>query len=183
MVKRLTVNAVKANLYTIGPNIFAAVNMSLLAWLSDRTQQRGYWAMWSMVWALVGWILFTALEETKKVNAGYFSTFLIVSGSFIPELFLPAWVSANIKTSSERAVALGLMSTFQNLGGIASSGVYRAQDAPNYRPALITVTCCLFICLLLCTCLRVIYGRLNSKLEQQLEKPSDRLPAGERYMV
>ncbi|KAJ5895504.1 hypothetical protein N7495_007195 [Penicillium taxi] len=181
MVNRLTDNSVKANLYTIGPNLFAAVNMSVLAWLSDKTQQRGYFTIWSIIWALIGWVLFAALDVTKQVNVGYFFTFLIVSGTFIPVLFLPAWISANIKVTSERAVALGLMSMCQNLGGIVSSGVYRSQDAPNYRPALITVSCCLFVCLGLCTYLRFAYARLNTKLADS-EKP-DRLPAGEKYMV
>lgn len=183
MVKRLTQDAVTANLYTIGPNLFAIVNMLIVTWFSDYTQQRGYFAIWSLIWALIGWVLFAALDLTHKEGVGYFFTFLMHSGTFLPEILIPAWISANIKTTSERAVALGLLTTSQNLGGIVSSGVYRAQDAPSYRPALITVSGCLFGCLLLCVYLRLSYTRLNKKLAKGLENPSEHLPTGEKYAV
>ncbi|KAL4962462.1 major facilitator superfamily domain-containing protein [Aspergillus stella-maris] len=161
MIKRLTNDTVHANLLTIGPNLVAATVMMSVSWLSDFTQQRAYYAIGSGTVALIGWILFASLDLVHEGGVGYFLTYLIVSGTFLPLLLLPAWIGANVKITSERAVALGLISMTQNLGGIVSSAVYRAQDAPTYRPALVIVSGCLAGFLLICVGMRVVYARLN----------------------
>ncbi|KAL4794845.1 hypothetical protein BDV19DRAFT_389747 [Aspergillus venezuelensis] len=140
MIKRLTNDTVRANLLTIGPDLVAATVMMSVSWLSDFTQQRAYCAIGSGTAALIGWILFASLDLVTEGGVGYFLTYLILSGTFLPLLLLHAWIGANIRVTSERAVALGLISMTQNLGGIVSSTVYRAQDVPTYRPALVTVS-------------------------------------------
>ncbi|KAL4876204.1 major facilitator superfamily domain-containing protein [Aspergillus karnatakaensis] len=170
MIKRITQDTVRANLFTIGPNLVAATTMMTVSWFSDRTQQRAWFAIGANGVALIGWILFASLDVIKETEVGYFLTYLIVSGTFLPLLLIPAWVGANTRSSSERAVALGLISMFQNLGGIVSSGVYRDQDAPTYRPALITVSACLAAFLAICISMRVVYSRMNKALKSDEEK-------------
>lgn len=165
MIKRLTNDTVRANLLTIGPNLVAATVMMTTSFLSDYTQQRAWFALGSAGVALIGWVLFASLDLVKETGVGYFLTYLIVSGTFLPLLLVPAWIGANTKTTSERAVAMGLISMSQNLGGIVSSGVYREQDAPAYRPALITVSGCLVGFLVICGYMRVVYARLNRRLD------------------
>lgn len=50
------------------------------------------------------------------------------------------------------------------LGGFVSSGAYRAQDAPTYRPALITVFVCRPGFVVICAGMRVLYARMNQDL-------------------
>ncbi len=177
MIKRLTNDTVRANLLTIGPNLVAATVMMTVCFLSDYTQQRAYFALGSASVALIGWILFASLDLVEETGIGYFLTYLIVSGTFLPLLLVPAWIGANTKTTSERAVAMGLISMSQNLGGIVSSGVYREQDAPTYRPALITVSGCLVGFLGICGYMRVVYARLNRRLHGESK------PQGVQYML
>ena len=54
----------------------------------------------------------------------------------------------------------------QNLAGIVSSCVFRAQDAPVYKPALITVACCQAAFMVVCLGLREHFRRENGKLER-----------------
>ncbi|KAL2216043.1 major facilitator superfamily domain-containing protein [Thermoascus aurantiacus ATCC 26904] len=134
MIKRLTDDTVQASLYTIGPNLTAVVIQLTTCYLSDRMQQRAWFSMGSILVSMIGWILLGSLDLVNHL------TYLLTFGTFTPALLIPAWVGVNTPSASGRAVALGLVSMFQNLGGIISSAVYRAQDAPVYRPALITVS-------------------------------------------
>ncbi|KAL3458117.1 major facilitator superfamily domain-containing protein [Aspergillus heterothallicus] len=182
MIKRLTDDTIRANLLTIGPNLVAATIMMSVSWFSDRTQQRAYFALGSIAIALVGWVLLAALNLLHRTELGYFFTYLTTGGTFIPLLLIPAWVGANTRSTSERAVALGLLSMFQNLGGIVSSAVYRAQDAPIYRPALLTVSGCLGGFLVITAIMRFVYSGLNRGLREGVEGPKGFEP-GAKYMV
>ncbi|ETS79308.1 hypothetical protein PFICI_09161 [Pestalotiopsis fici W106-1] len=139
MIKRLAAgDTVRANLYTIAPNLSGAVFIVTVCALSDRLRRRAPFIILSTVVAMLGFILLGTLDLTRLVGVGYFCTFLITFGTFTSAVLVPAWVSSNIASRSARATTLGLISGMQNLGGIISSVVFRAEDAPVYRPALVT---------------------------------------------
>ncbi|KAI1488134.1 major facilitator superfamily domain-containing protein [Biscogniauxia mediterranea] len=138
MVKRLTTDTVKANLYTIAPNLSGAVFIMAMCMLSDHFLQRALFIALSTTVSMIGFILLGSLDLTRLVGVGYFCTFLITFGTFTSAVLVPAWISGNVVSRSGRATALGLVSGLQNLGGIISSVSFRSEDAPIYRPALIT---------------------------------------------
>lgn len=164
MIKRLTNDTIRANLYTIGPNLTGALMMYISCWVSDRTQQRALVSIVVIVISMIGFILLGALDLVHHVKVGYFLTYLITFGTFVPMLLVPAWISANTQSASARAVALGFISMCTNLGGIVSSNAYRAQDAPTYRPALITVFLCQAVFVVICGWMRIVYVRMNAEL-------------------
>jgi hypothetical protein len=53
----------------------------------------------------------------------------------------------------------------QNLAGIISSCVFRDQDAPVYKPALITIACTEGVFMVLCMGVRMHFARLTRKLD------------------
>lgn len=163
MIKRLTSSTPKANLYTLGPNLMAAVVQIITCYLSDRTQQRAWFTAGPVFVSMIGWVLLGSLPLVHHAGAGYFLIYVEIFGTFTPAVLIPAWVAENNPSTSTRAVAIGVVTTFQNLGGIVSSCVYRQQDAPTYRPALITVAGCQFGFLILCVALRHTYARLNAR--------------------
>ncbi|KAH8430923.1 uncharacterized protein LDX57_008587 [Aspergillus melleus] len=188
MIKRLTDDAVQANLYTIGPNLTAAAIQLTTCYLSDLTQQRAWFSIGPIIVSMIGWILLGSLDLVTHVKVGYFLTYLITFGTFTPGLLVPAWVGTNTPSTSTRAVSLGLLSMFQNLGGIVSSGAYRAQDAPIYRPALTTVFACQAVFVVICFFMRVQYKRMNQRLDAGLpveghEKMGGKMAPGFRYML
>lgn len=89
---------------------------------------------------------------------------MITFGTFTPGILVPAWVASNTHTTTGRALTLGLLFGFQNLGGIVSSAVFRAQDAPVYKPALITVAVTQGVFIVVCLAQRQYYARINYKL-------------------
>ncbi|KAI1382925.1 MFS general substrate transporter [Hypoxylon trugodes] len=164
LIKRLTVDSTTANLYTIGPNLTASVVLLTTTYFSDRFQQRAYAACGTLFVSLVAWVLLGCLDLVNSVKVGYFLTYLITFGTFTPGLLVPVWLSSNMPTTTGRAVALGLSYMAQNLAGVVSSLVFRNQDAPVYKPALITVACCQGVFIVACLALRRYYSQLNQKI-------------------
>ncbi|KAI0147947.1 MFS general substrate transporter [Hypoxylon sp. NC0597] len=165
MIKRLTNEATTANLYTVGPNLTASVFQVTICYLSDRYQQRATFACGTTVISLIAWILLGTLDLVHQPQVGYFLTYLITFATFIPSNLVPAWLSSNTPTTTGRAVSLGLNYMAMNLAGIISSLIYRAEDAPVYRPALITVGCTQGVFIITALVMRQYYARLNKKLD------------------
>lgn len=155
----------KANLYTVGPNLTAAAIQLATTWLSDRLQQRAYISVGALFVSFVAWILLAVLDLVRHVEVGYFLTYLITFGTFTPGILVPVWVASNTTTTTGRAFRLGLNFMAQNLAGIISSSVFRDQDAPIYKPALITIACCQGVFMVICLGLREHFRRLNKKLQ------------------
>lgn len=165
MIKRLTNKTTTANLYTVGPNLTASVFQVTICWLSDRYQQRATYACGTIVISLIAWILLGTLDLVHQPQVGYFLTYLITFSTFIPSNLVPVWIASNTPTTTGRAVSLGMNYMAMNLAGIVSSLIYREQDAPVYRPALITVGCTQGVFLVTALAMRQYYARLNKKLE------------------
>ena len=164
IIKRLTVSPITANLYTIGPNLSASVALLSASYLSDRFAQRAFIASGTLAVSLLGFVLLGSLNLVKLVEVGYFLTFLLTFGVFTPGILTPVWLASNIPTTTGRAVALGMSYTAQNMAGIVSSLVFRNQDAPIFRPALITAGVCQGGYIIVAIILRQYYVRLNKKI-------------------
>jgi hypothetical protein len=91
---------------------------------------------------------------------------MITFGTFTPGILVPAWVASNTHTTTGRALTLGLLYMGQNLAGIASSAVFRSQDAPVYKPALITVAVTQGIFIIVCLSQRQWFASVNKKLDK-----------------
>jgi hypothetical protein len=165
MIKRLTKDTTKANLYTVGPNLVASVFQLVIVWLSDRYQQRASFAAGTTVLSLVAWILLGTLDLVRQPQVGYFLTYLITAATFIPSNIVPVWLSSNTPTTTGRAVSLGLNYMGMNVAGIISSLTFRTEDAPVYRPALVTVGCTQGVFVVTCIAMRQYYVYQNKKLD------------------
>jgi hypothetical protein len=107
---------------------------------------------------MIGFILLAALDLVHHVYVGYFITYLITFGTYMPELLMPLWMGSNITNASTRVVALGLF-----IGRVLSSAVFRDEYAPVYRPALITVAICQGLLLVFLVVMRQYYANLNTQ--------------------
>ena len=149
----------------MGPNLTASAIQLATMWCSDRYQQRASIACGTVFVSLLAWILLGTLDLVHNPKVGYFLTYLITFATFTPSCLVPVWMAANIPSTTGKAVALGLNYTAMNLAGIVSSLVFRPQDAPVYRPALIAVGTTQGVFVIACMALRQYYIRLNRKLE------------------
>ncbi|KAI7975137.1 hypothetical protein EIK77_002160 [Talaromyces pinophilus] len=174
MVKRIAQSTPEGNLYTVGPNLVAAFVQIVSSWLSDRYQQRALVSFCMLIVSMIGFILLATLDLVHHTHVGYFLTYMITFGTYMPELLMPLWLSSNLTNASSRAVALGLFIGGQNIGGILSSAVFRSQYAPVYAPALITVAICQGLLLVALIAMRQYYVLQNKKLARgELAPPKE----------
>lgn len=168
MIRRLTKDSARANLFTIGPHLTAMACQLGATFLNNHIQQRGVLIFSFAAIAGVAWVLLATLDLSGRrgVDVGYFLTYLLMAGTFTPPPLVAEWIASNSPTSTGRALRLGMFATAIPVGGIISSVAFRAQDAPVYQRGLLT--CASFIVLLavLAAGMRVHFARLNARMDR-----------------
>lgn len=80
MIKRLTIDTITANLYSMAPNFSGGIWLVLGCWLSDRFQQRAFAAIGSVAVSMIGFICLGSVDLVHNTGLGYFFTFLVTCG-------------------------------------------------------------------------------------------------------
>lgn len=169
MIRRLTRDSARANLFTIGPHLTAMACQLGATFLNNRIQQRGVLIFSFAALAGVAWVLLATLDLSggrRGVDVGYFLTYLIMAGTFTPPPLVAEWIASNSPTSTGRALRLGLFATAIPIGGIISSLAFRAQDAPVYQRGLLTCASFIALLALLAAGMRVHFARLNARMDR-----------------
>ncbi|RPA98165.1 MFS general substrate transporter [Choiromyces venosus 120613-1] len=141
IVGRLGYSVVKTNLYTVAPNITGAVMLLILAFTSDFTRLRSPFIALGFSFPLIGFIIYASIDVLHDKQIAYFATFMMCWGTSAPSVLLSTWYNNNIAHEGKRVVLTSVGVPVANMMGVVSSNIFRAQDAPNYIPALITTAC------------------------------------------
>ncbi|KAL7268603.1 hypothetical protein RUND412_008765 [Rhizina undulata] len=131
IINGLGFTATRSQLMTVPPYVAAFVFTLLAGYVSDRTKQRGIPLLISTLVGIIGYILQIAVPHTN-LPVKYFSTFLSAVGIYAASGLNIPWLSNNIRGHSRRATASGIQVAVGQLGGVAGSYIYRAQNAPEY---------------------------------------------------
>lgn len=128
-------SVVKAQCLVAPPYVAAAVVMFLQGMLADKWRIRGPIVAVNAAMGLLGLGLLGYLENPAP---RYFGVFLatIAGNSNCPALI--SWQSNNIRGQWKRALTSATLIGGGSIGGLIGTTVFRAQDAPNYRPGLLT---------------------------------------------
>ncbi|KAG2153347.1 major facilitator superfamily domain-containing protein [Suillus clintonianus] len=149
------------------PWVFAATLCVLNAWHADRSGERFFHiATWWWV-VILGYIISLA---TMATGGRYFSLFLMTTGYCGFALTL-TWVSNAIpRPPAKRAVAMGLVNGFGNLGNMMGSYVWNAAWGPQYHQSMIIALCSLVLSTVLGFLMRWILMNENKKMDQEEKK-------------
>ncbi|TDZ10334.1 putative transporter [Colletotrichum sidae] len=129
ILKDLGWTATKAQLMTVPPYIVAAAVAVTVAYISDKTRQRGlYLAIFSLV-AAVG---FAILRFETAANVRYMAVFFVTAGAFPGGPGFISWAMNNSAGPSVRAVTGAYVVTIGTIGGIVATWTYTFKDAPRY---------------------------------------------------
>ena len=153
---------------TAPPYVVAAVVAVMVAFSSDRFQERGFHISVPLTVAIVGFII---TVSTLNVPARYFASFLFIGGSFSVNALVYTWASATLnQTPEKRACATALINTIAQLGNIWSPYFFRSQDSPRYVLAMLLMMA--FSVIALCTALfmKVVLKKDNEKLCRAAEE-------------
>lgn len=129
----ISFRGLQANYLTIPCYIFAAVCCVAFTLASDRLRRRGLILVTTPIMALIGYIIVLAVSGLAP---GYVAMFLIAGGIYGYLSLCLTWITNNLAPDYKRAVGLPIFIGLGNIGGIVSSNLYPASDAPRYRMGL-----------------------------------------------
>ncbi|OCF76535.1 hypothetical protein I204_02232 [Kwoniella mangroviensis CBS 8886] len=123
------------------------------AFLSDRYQRRGFFLMgWSLVGA-TGYLLLLTIPI--RYPGALYAAVYVASSAVGPLIATTiSWTGNTFGNHYKKAVAMGLVFSAGNSGGIVSSQAYRNKDAPRFLPGHATA---LAFCLLNFTMAVILY--------------------------
>lgn len=105
------------------------------AWVGDRYRKRGVILVFNAMLCIIG---LPILGFAKDPAVRYMGVFFTVAGANANIPSCMAYQANNIRGQWSRALSSATLVGFGGIGGIASSLVFREQDAPLYRPGIWT---------------------------------------------
>jgi hypothetical protein len=145
----------------------------IVAFWSERVQQRTPFIMGGFAIGIVGFIAELAIPHPRMPGVEYFFLYLIAAGLYCPFVCIVTLVANNIAPSSKRAVSMALLISVGNMGGICGSNIYFVAEAPKYPAGFGTSLAILCAGIVTAYILRVAYKRENRLRDELLEREGE----------
>lgn len=134
------------------PYGLAGIVMFGTAWVGDRYRKRGLILIFNAMLCIIG----LPIMGFHKDNAvRYMGVFFTVAGANANIPSCMAYQANNVRGQWSRALSSATLVGFGGIGGIASSLVFREQDAPLYRPGIYTAIAYVQPALVVCVLIMV----------------------------
>ncbi|KJK62971.1 D-galactonate transporter [Aspergillus parasiticus SU-1] len=144
------------------PWVFACLFSLVVAWSSDRYQEK-FWHIVGPI--LVGLVGFIISMSTLNVAARYVALFL-QAASYAGFIVFYSWISTSFpRPPAKRAVAIAMINAFSQLGNVAGSYVWDLSEN-GYRKSYGIVTAMFGITIVGCYGFRMMLKNLNKELEE-----------------
>ncbi|GAB7356406.1 hypothetical protein MBLNU459_g7180t1 [Dothideomycetes sp. NU459] len=168
IIKNFGYDAKQTALLQIPSGCVSIVAILIATYLAGRYNQRGLNVVTLLIPGIIGGALMAFLPESNKAGKliGNYLTQCI--GASLPLLY--SWVAANYAGHTKKVTMNAILLISFCLGNIIGPLTFRAQDAPNYIPAKITiiVTCAVAACISLI--LRTYYIWENKRRDKLVEE-------------
>ncbi|KAF8002579.1 hypothetical protein HF325_003544 [Metschnikowia pulcherrima] len=165
-LKHLGFSTFNVNLLTIPYAVIKVFFMFIITWASERLDERSLmctalplftlpfitclrWWPGSMYQPWPTWVMVT----------------MILSAPYIQAICI-GWVSRNSNSIRSRSVGAALFNVFGQLGSIAASNIYRADDRPLYRRGNLDLFIITLVCVPLLVLVKVYYMWRNSQRDE-----------------
>ncbi|KAF2198905.1 MFS general substrate transporter [Delitschia confertaspora ATCC 74209] len=151
--------ATQAQLHTVPPYVCACAVAVFVAFLSDKTRQRGLYLALFTFPTIAG---FCILRWVMQPNVRYFGVFLITIGAFPGGPGFLSWGVNNSAGPAVRAVSSALIVTIGTAGGVLATWTYVIRESPRY-PTGHTINICGQIAALLLATAGIVYCRWENQ--------------------
>jgi MFS family permease len=126
IIRSLGYTQVKAQLFTVPPNMGAFFVVLLVGWLSDKWKMRGPLMLVGCTVAIAGYIMLIA---STKSQVQYGGTFLVASGIFPCSPLVMGWLTNNLDPHYVRATGTGFQIMIANMAAFIATFTYLQEDA------------------------------------------------------
>jgi predicted MFS family arabinose efflux permease len=101
-----------------------------MAHSSDKRYERAYHAIVGASLCFIGYLLLLLLTDR---SGKYVAVCIAVSGIFVINPVVNAWLTSNISPSMKKSVATAMAVSANNSAGLLGSHIYKPDDSPRYR--------------------------------------------------
>ncbi|KAI1192532.1 putative allantoate permease [Nemania serpens] len=131
IIKTLGFSVVQTQLHSVPPFAAAFGLCVLLAYLSDRTNLRLPFLLFSGALLIAG--LAILMTTHGNFSAQYGGIFLVCMGAYTAAPIVICWYLMNLQGHVERSIGSGWLISFGNTGGILAPFTFLSNTAPYYR--------------------------------------------------
>ncbi|KUL89722.1 hypothetical protein ZTR_00602 [Talaromyces verruculosus] len=131
-LRNLKFTTFQTTLLSIPVTVFAALNLLVVTWLTERYHQISIIGLLTQIWCLPLLIILFKCAG-KLSNWGLYAVTFVLLGWPSPHAAQVGWCSRLSNTVRTRAVSAALYNITIQLSGIASSNIYRSDDSPLYH--------------------------------------------------
>ena len=142
------------------PYVLAAIVMYSFAWAGDKYHIRSPFIICNGIVALIGLPL---LGFASNVGVRYFGVFLATCAANANVPCVLTWQANNIRGQWKRALCSATLVGAGGMGGIIGSTVFRSQDAPGYKPGIITCMIAAALIVVITLLLDLKFTRANKR--------------------
>ncbi|KAH7265705.1 major facilitator superfamily domain-containing protein [Fusarium redolens] len=133
IISNLGYTAANAQAMTAPPYIFACIVTVFSGWAADRYKQRMLSVVLPNTLAACGFVIMMVTSRYSHLpGVTLLGVFLTTAGLYPISPAVTAWIALNCAGSMKRAVGIGAMISFSQLGGIVGSNIYIASQSPTY---------------------------------------------------
>ncbi|KAI7891673.1 major facilitator superfamily domain-containing protein [Mucor mucedo] len=118
-----------ANLMSAPPYVGAVFVMITAAYSSDIRKDRAFHAILGASICMIGYIILNICVQRPALYTG---VCIAVSGIFVINPIVNAWLTSNIAPDMKKSVATAMAVSANNSAGLIGSNIYRHSDAPRY---------------------------------------------------
>ncbi|CCM05612.1 uncharacterized protein FIBRA_07841 [Fibroporia radiculosa] len=166
LIDELGYSDINAQGMTVAPYAVGWFLVIFQAWHSDRTRDRGWHVVGSMLTSFTGYVIL-ATSVQKSVGAGYFALFLVVGGNFSLFPLVMSWAANVFSPTSKRGVGTAFIVSIANCISIASPQIY-FDSYDDYRKGHAIAAGCMFLSTLATIVLRIRLSWMNTRNKEKL---------------
>ncbi|KAI1616636.1 phthalate transporter [Exophiala viscosa] len=144
------------------PYVMAAIVMFVQAYFADKWRMRGVVVAGN---ALLGILGLALLGYVHTPGVRYFGVFLATTAANANCPALLTYQGNNIRGQWKRALASATLVGGASIGGIIGTTVFRAKDAPNYRPGILTCMLANVLIVIIVIALSLKFHRANKRVD------------------
>ena len=147
IINTYTIGTIRTQLLSVPPWACGFVSALGIAALSDRVRHRFLFVAVPLLFAIAGYCILLTVHTSPSTQ--YAAMFLIVLGIWTPLPIIVCWTTMNVRGSAERAVAIGWIIGFGNIGGIPAVYLFLQEEAPTYTRGFAVSLACVILSIFL----------------------------------
>ncbi|KAJ4015556.1 hypothetical protein NW752_007014 [Fusarium irregulare] len=153
---------------TAPPYLFGAAVSFLVAYSSDRFNERGYHISVPMVFAIIGFIISAA---TLNNAARYAASFFYCAGAFAANAAVYSWAASSLnQTPEKRSCATAIVNLLSQLGDIWSLYFFPASQGPRYVMVMLLMMAFSALSIVASLLMKFLLKKDNRKLLAEAEQ-------------